>query len=346
MQARIASKMKILKRLFIGLSFVTLFCIISGYIGFRYFFVPGPNQLIVGTGNSRGSDKIPMVWVASPGTPEDPYGALLVPITFQGIDQTFYMQLDLGHPDTVFYPGKLLSILERTSTTAGQVKLSDLEKVSFKVGDIPVVAKKVKLRGSKDNRIDWDNIASIELIGTLGSDFVEGSVMVMNYPLGMIQRLDDANDLKVPEEQWRSFYFRYRRTLLPAKIDSTNTLVMYDTGASAFDLITSDENFEKLAIPNSETTTTTGNSWGKQISIFHRPSLATMEFGTTALPIRRVTKMDGMGTLASALMGMSGMRGMTGNTIFLKHVLVLDYGKQRMYLNGEFVEKPPLLHKD
>jgi hypothetical protein len=45
--------------------------------------------------------------------------------------------------------------------------------------------------------------------------------------------------------------------------------------------------------------------------------------------MKRVTKMDGMGVAVEYLMGLTGMQGMTGNTLFLEHVLVLDYRKQR-----------------
>jgi hypothetical protein len=318
------------KRVWVILGLLLFLASIGGWLAFRWYVIPTTNQLTI----TNETGQLAMVWAASPDTPKDKYSALLVPVRFSGIEREFLMQFDLGHTSTVFYEEKLRDILERMKQSSPE-QLSgttNTQPLEFDVGNVHVVANKVATRRANTAGIDWSNLEKPELIGTLASDFIEGKILVMDYPANTIQISHKLEELEIENPEWYPFRFRYRRTFLPAIIEGKSTWLMYDTGSSAFDLITDDATFQQLAAPNSAIESTHGNSWGNRISIFHRQSNAKIRLGQTELTCKRVTKMEGMGGLASGMMQMTGMQGMTGNTLFLDHVLVLDYQRQRFGL--------------
>jgi hypothetical protein len=333
--------MKLLKRLLFCLVLLVFLVALLGLAAFWFFFVPGKNNFLSENHLAKNSIEpatsneniatvgIDMRWCSTHDDPENQYGALLVPIHFAGIDRVFFMQFDLGHPDTIFYEQKLASILKRADGDVQQDNVRNREGLEFQIGSTKVKMQKIKTRKASGGDIDWDHPDSVELIGTVGSDFVEGHVLMMDFPNAKIFRFENCDQTNVADDQWMPFSFRFRRTLLPAKIDGKETLVMYDSGSSAYDLITSKSTFETLAVPGSAVKTTGGNSWGKRIEIRTRPCEARMEFKKISLPIRSVTQMGGMGSLTETMMGLSGMQGMTGNNIFLNHRLILDYENQR-----------------
>jgi hypothetical protein len=78
----------------------------GGYVYFDRKFTPPENALSV----SSMATEVPIRWLATNG---NPHAALLLPVKLDGIADTFYMQLDLGSPSTVFYGNAIRSVLEQ-----------------------------------------------------------------------------------------------------------------------------------------------------------------------------------------------------------------------------------------
>jgi hypothetical protein len=100
--------------------------------------------------------------------------------------------------------------------------------------------------------------------------------------------------------------------------------LMFDSGSSAFALLTSQSNWQQMAQPAAAAQTTPVNSWGKTLTAHTVATAAAMQFGATAVPLGTVTYIEGMSFMQSTLTRFSGMGGMLGNAPFSQQTIILD----------------------
>ncbi|WP_210490165.1 hypothetical protein [Rufibacter aurantiacus] len=315
--------MKSLKR--IGLTF--LFLLVLGSVGgcfyFKAKFKPAANQLKV----VPQSVSIPVTWAASG---QDPYAYLLVPVTLAGCPKTFYLQFDTGAPSTLFYKGKMEAIQKKGfALTFGQTDdRLQLKEMTFTVGALPVTAQEVTVLAYGDSVIHWNDPSSIEVIGTLGTDFLEGHIVELDYQR-MTLTLSDQLPNNLAPASLQPFTFDSRRILLPSRINGDETELLFDSGSSTYELLTDKATFESFAQPGQTQDAAQVNSWGKTLTAYTTTTNATVAFGPVQLPLRKATYLEGMSFMNTILMRFSGMGGMTGNKLFLGHTLLLDLKQMR-----------------
>lgn len=247
------------------------------------------------------------------------HAAMLLPVKFPGLgDKRLLMQFDLGHPQTVLYSKKWADIAKRLKQETLEGTLPMLE---FQLGDMTVVARDVDIMKRDTPGIDWESDRP-EVIGTLGTDFIEARLVTLDFKGGQVKfntSRDGFADLK-----FTPFKFQGRRLLLPAEFEGKQIEVMYDSGSSAFAWLTSEEEFVRLATPGAAVQSYPIRSWDKMVTAFTAPTSAQVTIGTTRFPIGEVSRIDGMGWMQKAAISMLGAGGMVGNKLFLERTLIID----------------------
>ena len=320
--------MKLVKRILLILLAVIL---VGGTAAFFYyknkFMSAPPNELTM----SNLGEPFDFIWSGENfnGTYE-PHAAVLVPVSIPGVDRTFYMQFDTGHPSTVLYYNNVLSINERygeifrVDTVDNRVQVGD---VSLKVGTVDVKASSMGF-GGMGYKIDWSDSTSVVHIGTVGSDFIENHPLIIDYKKEQITLTKFLPETIEKEAEYLPFTFDGRKVFLSAKLNDKPASLWFDSGSSAFELIVEESTFLKLAKPGAERETFLVNSWGTKVTAHNIESNGMFEFGTTSVPLTNVTNFEWPNKLQAFILKAANiggdLGGMTGNKLFLGKTLVLD----------------------
>ncbi|RYJ39635.1 hypothetical protein NU08_1304 [Flavobacterium anhuiense] len=311
--------MKLFKKIaFVFLIIIVLFCL-GGYFYFQKKFTPPENYLKV----SGIAENIPIKWISSN---ENPHSALLLPIEIKGINRTFYMQFDSGSPVTVFYKKSLESIAEKFQN---QLKI-DNENSSiysaFKIGKMNVASNDFGILDYGE-KINFDNPNAENIIGTIGTDLLEKRITVLDFKNSQCSFIE-----KIKEDDFANFEFKKRKILIPSVIENENLKLLYDSGTSGYELITTKEIWQQYRNKNSAIKTEKGNSWGNTLSVYSASAKKKIQFGKVTLNLSEVTHIEGTSDLQKFLMKRSGMQGMIGNKLFLNHKLILDCRNEKFKL--------------
>lgn len=308
--------MKIVKKLVLAFLITLTISTIGGYVYFNKKFSPPENYLTV----SRYAENIPIKWVARHN---NPHAALLLPVKIQGIDNEFYMQLDFGSPVTMFYTDPLQSISEKfpksnlSKSNPAQIGLS------FSIKDVSISSKNFRLL-AYGSGIDFNSPNAENIIGTIGTDLLEKRIIILDFKNNLCAFVETT-----AETGFAAFQFKKRRILLPAKLNNQSLKLLFDSGTSGYELITSEEIWRKIRIPGKEIKKEKGNSWGKELQVISAPANQEIEIGNTHLVLSEVTHIKGTSSLQNLVMKSSGMQGMIGNKILLNHKIIIDCNKER-----------------
>lgn len=251
--------------------------------------------------------------------------AILLPVQLNNCPKLFFMQFDLGSPYSLFYKNKLVSI-QAKYPKAIPLKESDekMTNYSFKIDKMPLLAKQIVIKQFDSSSINWADKNSIEIIGTIGADLIDGKVAIIDYPnnkLTISQTIPTKMESKFSSSD---FIYTQRRILLPARIKGKQTMLYFDTGSSMYELLTNKKTAQSLAIDNSEPIQTKVKSWDKYLTantVFTNDSI---EISGIEIPIRKATFIDGISNSQVEQMMKMGIGGMTGNKLFLEYILILD----------------------
>jgi hypothetical protein len=280
-----------------------------------------------------GTDPIPFEWrAANVGDRIEPYHALLVPVQLNDMEKIFYMQFDLGAQSTLFYRAKIESIRERqpevTFTHSGDTRL--LTPTRLRLGSTDVFTSGSRVIDLKSAQaVNW-SADSIEVIGTLGADLIAGHVVVIDYPGKTIRLLDSLPESLAKRVTLVPMSFQSRRIFLSGTINGEVRRIIYDTGSSAFELLTDDDTWRKLAREGSPVETYDVKSWDNTLTTHSAATDATVEIGGVTLPLRRVTRVDGVGFFTKLAMRAMGVGGLTGNKLFIERTIIIDTQSQKI----------------
>lgn len=257
----------------------------------------------------------------------EPHAAMLIPVKLPDCSRQFYMQFDMGAQHTLFYRPKLRAILEKYPSFYSIGDSSSLPEMDITVGKNKVKITNPALLEFGEKTIDWSSDKK-EIIGTIGSDWLESRTILIDYPRQQI-----VLNYTVPEKlrnRLTDFMYVQRNILLPATINGKKLLLFFDTGSSAFSLLTSRETATSMAGTDTAATRYPVTSWGRTMyanSLFTKDSITLSQ---VSLPIHQVTYMDGASEEQVTRMLKLGIGGMTGNKLFLQTGLVLDTKNKKM----------------
>ena len=320
--------MKLFKKILIALLALVL---IGGTISFFYFknkFLSAPpNELTV----SNLGQPFDFKWDGMTFNGKyDPHAIMLVPVRIPGVDRTFYMQFDTGAPSTVLYYKPVLSINEKYNNL---IKIDTIEgkvraiETTIKVGTVDVKAASLGFVGM-GKKINWSDSTAVDIIGTVGNDFMENNPLIMDFKNNKITLVHSLNQNIAKESDYLPFTFDGRKIFLSTTLNKEPASLWYDSGSSMFELIVEESTFWELASPNAKKESFEIPSWGRKVPTHNIKSSGEFQFGSVKIPLKTVTymewpnKMQGLMLKAANIGGDLG--GMTGNKIFIGKTLILD----------------------
>jgi hypothetical protein len=305
---------------------VVVFLLVSGVGGYFYArqkFRPPVNQLTI-TGLPA---TCAFAWLADTTfLPVVPHRALLVPVTLPNCSRICYMQFDTGAPYTLLYSNPLNALQARYPALrrAIAVPADTLRNFRFNLGESQVLMRRIPVRSNMGASSLPADSTALFIIGTLGTDALDGRVLVLDYVRQQFQLASQVPDTLVARTTFVPLEFDSRRLMLQAQVQGEVKQLLFDSGSSAFALLTNPDTYRKLARPGAQEQTASVNSWGKKLTSHTIPTAAVMQVGAATLPLRTASYMEGMNWWQKLLMSSSGMSGMLGNEPFSRHTIVVD----------------------
>lgn len=271
---------------------------------------------------------IPFTWKAdSINGKWDEHAAMLIPVRLDNCPQKFYMQFDLGVPSSLFYTNKMLAVRDRFAKV---IDMNDttakLTTISFFTGKTKLLAREIALKQAGTDGINWKE-GTTEIIGTLGTDLIDNRLVIIDYPgkkLLINVPGSDTGKLKM-----NSLIYSGRRILFPSIIKGKRTILYFDTGSSAFELLTDKETAQSLSIHNAIPVIFKVNSWGRTLEATSLPTNDSLQMGDLKLPVKYATFIEGASDSQIKQMMKLGIGGMTGNKLFIQSRLLLDLKNKR-----------------
>lgn len=311
--------MKVFKKIATVFLVVIVLFLLGGYFYFQKKFTPPENYLKV----SGIVENIPIKWISSDG---NPHSALLLPIKVNGINHTFYMQFDSGSAITVFYKKSLESIAQKFHNQSTIDAANNFISTAFTIGNMKVASNTFEVLNYGE-KINFDDPKAANIIGTIGTDLLEKRITILDFKNNQFSFIE-----KIKEDDFTDFEFKKRKILIPSNIENEKLKLLYDSGTSGYELITTKEIWHQYRIKNSAVRIEKGNSWGNTLSVYSASAKKKIQFDKVILDLSEVTHIEGTSDLQKFLMKRSGMQGMIGNKLFLNHKLILDCRNEKFKL--------------
>lgn len=300
--------MKTFKKIVLAFVLFLVISALGGYVYFNQKFAPEDNYLSV----KNESGKVPVTWFG------ENKNALLLPINFAEDTTTYYLQFDTGSPSTILYANAIKNI------KAIALK-NDRAKTGFYLGKTLISSDNFKV-------IDYGKVnqkESIKIIGTLGSDILDQRKSVLNFKDNhvMFNLNSEPADFK---GRLFDFEFSKRKIIITVTLKGKKEKFLYDSGTSAYELLTNKEVFSNLKSPQSSILREQSKSWDRILTAYTAKTDESILFSTRKIPLQKVTHVEGFSQTQFLLMKFSGMTGMLGNQIFLNHILYFDGVQNKM----------------
>jgi hypothetical protein len=259
--------------------------------------------------------------------------ALLLPVALPGCPRTCYLQFDTGAPTSLLYAHSLAALRTRYPGTRQYLlpQADTLRNFRFRLGQSQVQARRLRVLAYGTHQLPADSTAPF-IIGTLGADVLENQVLVLDYPGRRFRLEARLSDSLRQRTEFVPLAFTSRRLLLNLGVAGETKPLLFDSGSSAFALLTNQATWQQLAKPEAPARTVAVNSMGRTLTSHTVATAAALQLGTVALPLQTVTYIEGTNLMESLLMRFSGMGGMLGNRPFNQHTVVVDVSHQRFGL--------------
>lgn len=314
--------MKTLAKILLSVLLLLVLGAVGGYFYMKQKFAPPANQLSVTGLPASGA----LRWEADTAARGvGPRAALLVPVRLPGCPGTCYLQFDTGAPYTVFYGPALATLGRRYPALrpALQPRHDSVYRVGFGLGGARVTLRRAVVKAH--GRGEWPaDTTRPFIIGTLGTDVLEGRALVLDFARGRFGLATTAPDSLARRASFVPLAFESRRVLLQASLRGETKQLLYDTGTSAYALLTNQSSWQALRKPRAAVRTQATNSWGTPLTAYTAPTTAALRLGAARLPLGTVTHIEGMSLFQRLLMSTSGMGGMLGNEPFATRTVILD----------------------
>ncbi|QIX63305.1 hypothetical protein HER32_19855 [Hymenobacter sp. BT18] len=314
--------MKTLAKILLSVVVLLVVSGIGGYFYMKQKFAPPANQLTVAGLPASGDLRW---WADTTAKPAIPHAGLLVPVRLPNCPRTCFLQVDTGAPYTVLYANQLDTLTRHYPSLGTSLKLQGnvVPEFRFTMGGAQVTVGNTKVLLQGAGTLPADSLAPY-IIGSLGTDALDGRVLILDYAAGHFTLSNEVPAPLAARATFAPLAFKERRVLLDATLDDKPRQLLFDSGTSAYNLLTSQDNWQEMATPGAPVRTDTTNSWGKKLLLYTVPTAAKFRFGSAEVPLGTVTYMTGMNLMQETLMRFSGMDGMLGNEPFVGGALILD----------------------
>ena len=176
-----------------------------------------------------------------------------------------------------------------------------------------------------DNGESSDKNDSLKIIGTLGADILEDRKQLSAskeklYCFNLVAVIPDGFGKNLTD-----FTFKKRHIIIPALLKGNKEKFLYDSGTSAYELLTTKEIWEGLKSKRFRNCyRKKANSWQNVLTTYTAKTDNLIKIGSKNIPLNNVTYVEGFSQTQYSMMKFSGMTGMLGNQIFMNNSLYID----------------------
>ncbi|MDR3140154.1 MAG: hypothetical protein LBU37_00230 [Tannerellaceae bacterium] len=255
---------------------------------------------------------------------------LYIPVKIDNLPHDFTMQLDLGTYGTQFYGNAIRPYLDEYPSLAdksGSARGVDsivFKHINLQMGTVGFNDVDVWRRRNFGDVIPKDSIhsATPKHIGTIAPDLFRDKVLTIDYKAGRLAVSDSlpAEYKDLPAEE---FELADGIIKLPFRINGKACTLMFDTGSSPFQIVTTKE--RALEISNSIITDSLSGPlwWGNEITFYGLEINKPVAFGGKTLQNGKVFY-DKEG-LWEEVYNSFHVWGITGNACFFENTIIIDY---------------------
>jgi len=253
--------------------------------------------------------------------------AILLPVQIDSLKLNLNMQFDTGAPDSFLYEKDIISL------KAFGVEMKEVQKDGFRfvesidliLGGEPVKLKMVKIYPNYGNTFSADIDPKVNIvIGTIGSDILVDRITSIDFKNEKIQFFESRPDWMKNYRNFKDFDFPGRRVMLPVTVDGKDYEFLYDSGCSAFGLITTKQRFKKYTEESDALISYAAKSWEDKISIHTKISDHPFSIGGAELTLNRVSCVDMYAFFQPLITPFTRIGGWMGNQAINESKLILD----------------------
>lgn len=252
--------------------------------------------------------------------------AMVIPTYFPELDHRFYFQFDTGSPRTELR-GRTLESLRDLGFQYEVVKIDDREYVkelTFSLGGKLVTARMIAIRPNYGEQVvHLDSLAKTN-IGSIGSDVMIDKVLEIDFKSQYIQIHDERTTWMNKIEGYQEFSFQGRRLMLPSEIDGKKLKLFYDSGSSAFGLITTFHRFNRFSDKEEKPLEYGANNHGTSMPVVNKRTGEKIKIGNAELDLVRVSYVDMYAKFQRIISPFTRIGGWLGNKPFVNSKLIID----------------------
>jgi hypothetical protein len=165
-------------------------------------------------------------------------------------------------------------------------------------------------------------------VGVMGSDVLKNKILIIDFPntrMCIVDSVDSPYRMKFDMVEMKIIH---SWPVIPVQINGDKKWMMFDTGSSNYELITTKSNWD-LLVDKKMVVNTVGpaNSWGTPVYMYGRPLKNGCKIGTTSFNKCQIwyTNPDRIEKLIKE----NNLFGITGNAMYLNKTVMLDYKNKR-----------------
>ena len=253
--------------------------------------------------------------------------ALLIPVQIGRLAHNLNMQFDTGAPDSFLYEKDLNSLRNlgyeiKEVTKDGFRFVESLESI---MGGESLTLSMVKIYPNYGTEFtaEFDPNTNY-IIGTIGSDILVDRITSIDFKNQKLQFFEERPDWMQKIQGFKTFDFPGRRVMLPAIVDGKHYEFLYDSGCSAFGLITTKQRFEQYSESSEPVVSYAAKSWEDKIYIHSKSSEHPLIIGGANLRMNRVSCVDMYSFLQPLVTPFTRIGGWMGNQALNGSRLILD----------------------
>ena len=253
--------------------------------------------------------------------------AMLIPVQIGDLEHNLNMQFDTGAPDSFLYENDLQS-LRKLGYEINEVEKDGLrfvESLELLLGGKAVTLSMVRVYPNYGNSFTKKSKKNVNyVIGTLGSDVLVDRITTIDFKNKTLQFFEERPDWMNDYSGFKSFDFPGRRVMLPVVVDGKDYDFLYDSGCSAFGLITTKNRFEKYTKDSEPLIAYAAKSWQDKIHINSKMSEYPFSIGGADLTLKRVSYVNMYSFLQPLVTPFTRIGGWMGNQALNQSKLILD----------------------
>ena len=208
-----------------------------------------------------------------------------VPVKIEGSPYEFTMQFDLGAYNSIFYGNTFTPYLEELPSLISKRDSTGMYKnVHLQIGTVEFSNVNIGFKQNFGNEIPKDSLHSNtpKHIGTIASDIVQDKILIIDYKSSRLAITDflPIEYKNLPAEKFES---KDWEVTFPLQIDGKTCKVLFDTGSSPFQLITTQERAWSISDLSITDSLSGPLWWGQEITFYGFNVNKPIKFGGKAL---------------------------------------------------------------